>query len=177
MKYKVEASCRVPCIYNCGKSRLLYTIFDTGAVSTTICANNLKDIDTKPTGRTRNFRSAAGTTACLKEIEILQFTVGNLDMGSCYAWIGPTVPNLLGMDVLSRLDWGYSSDTRTIDIVRPDIVVVQTEAARYVRQFCEDHNTPFGALIDTFPDNWEKLTRAEIENLALFAYNNIVQRI
>lgn len=77
---------------------------------------------------------------------------------------------------MSRLDWGYSSDTRTIDIVRPDIVVVQTEAARYVRQFCEDHNTPFGALIDTFPDNWEKLTRAEIENLALFAYNNIVQR-
>lgn len=51
-------------------------IFDTGAVSTTICANNLKDIDTKPTGRTRSFRSAAGATACLKEIEIFQFTVG-----------------------------------------------------------------------------------------------------
>lgn len=150
-------------------------IFDTGTVSTTICANNLKDIDTKPTGRTRSFRSAAGATACLKEIEILQFTVGSLDMGSCYAWIGPTVPNLLGMDILSRLDWRYSSNTRTIDIVQPDIASVQTVASKYVRQFCVSHNISFATLVDTFPDSWENLGIGEIESLTLFAYNNIIQ--
>ncbi len=40
-------------------------------------------------------------------------------MGSCIVWTGPSVANLLGVDLLSRLDWRYIAESRFLEIVKP----------------------------------------------------------
>lgn len=177
MRFEVDDNnCYVQCVYNCGKPRLLSMLFDTGAVCTTIRIDNIQGHPVMPTGRTSRFKTANETLILLQEITVQQFTVGNIDMGRCFVWTAPQVENLLGLDLLSKLNWEYSADTGLIEITKPVDGSGVTDAVSCVKEFCAKHNVPISVLTATFPDSWEKLTRDEIETLSLFTYNNILHR-
>lgn len=176
MKFKKNEKIHVPCIYNCGYPQVLYLIFDTGAVSTTVDYSVLKRLAINPTGRARTFRTANNTEVLLDELKVSQFTVGNIDIGCCCVWAGHSIENLLGMDILSKLSWDYSHETQCLSIHKPTTAACESTASAYVRKFCSDRNISFDTLIATFPDNWENLGIEELANLTLFAYNNVLQR-
>lgn len=172
MKFEKIDRIYVTCIYNCGYPQLLDLVFDTGAAVTTVGSDFLEELTTHPTGRQFEFETANKSKVLLNEIKVMQFTVGDIDMGCCCIWTGPSVGNLLGMDLLSKLNWEYSPEAKYLEIRRP-VVTCESASAAYVRKFCMNHNISFDTLVDTFPDSWENLGMSEIENLTSFAYNTI----
>lgn len=173
MKYEVRDRTYVPCLYNCSELRVLSMLFDTGAMRTVVCTDSLNGVEIRPTGRYQKFRTATRDSIVLSEIIVPQFTVGNIDMRDCRIWTGDNIIDLLGLDLLSKINWKYLPDERMLEITGPVYDDTTTTAVKYVREFCLKHNLSTDILTSTFPDNWDQLDKSIIEELVLFTCNNL----
>lgn len=116
MKYEVQDRIYVTCLYNCGEVRVLSMLFDTGAVRTVVCSDSLEGVEIHPTGRHQKFTTATREPVVLSEIVVPQFTVGNIDMRDCRIWTGDDITDLLGLDLLSKVNWRYLPDERMLEV-------------------------------------------------------------
>lgn len=75
-----------------------------------------RGVEIHPTGRHQKFRTATREPVVLSEIVVPQFTVGNIDMRDCRIWTGDDITDLLGLDLLSKVNWRYLPDERMLEV-------------------------------------------------------------
>ncbi|MCM1218458.1 MAG: retroviral-like aspartic protease family protein [Lachnospiraceae bacterium] len=106
----------VPCVLSCDVPVLRQFLFDTGAAASVLSLNYLKNLRLIFTGKISTFSAVSGHKIIARQIQLSQFTVSDIDLGTQRLWVLPDVKDtaLLGRDILSQIDFQYLSKDDTL---------------------------------------------------------------